>query len=149
MYLVKCINLTWNIGLDWKQRKGGDRAWDGWMASLTPQTWTWTCCSPRGSQSRTWLSDWTTTELGLFPSLCVVPVNPWWHETAQASVQGVLVLEFLWSNHLLAVEPFLIQGHPPPRSLLWCRTAGRVRRHSTCEHNAWIAMQFWTCIIKI
>ena len=57
-----------------KMRAGGerdDRGWDGWMASLTQWTWVW--ASPEswwwtvkpgvllfmGSQSRTWLSDWT------------------------------------------------------------------------------------------
>ena len=69
--------------------------------------------------------------------------------TAQASVQGVLVLEFLWSQYLLAGEPFCIQGHHPPHSLLLCRTVGKVKRHNTCEHNVWIAIQFQTCIIKI
>ena len=51
--------------------EGDDRGWDGWMAS--PTRWTWVWASSRrwwrtgrpsvlqsmGSQSRTWLSDWT------------------------------------------------------------------------------------------
>ena len=48
-----------------------DRGWDGWMASLTPWTWVWAASGSwwwtgrpgvlqsMGSQSRTWLSDWT------------------------------------------------------------------------------------------
>ena len=51
--------------------EGDDRGWDGWMASLTRWTWVWVnsgswWCTGRpgvlqfmGSQSRTWLSDWT------------------------------------------------------------------------------------------
>ena len=51
--------------------EGDEREWDGWMASLTQWTWvlvgfeSW-CWTGRpgmlqlmGSQSRTWLSDWT------------------------------------------------------------------------------------------
>ena len=51
--------------------KGDDRGWDGWMAS--PTQWTWVWINSRswwwtgrpgvllfmGSQSQTWLSDWT------------------------------------------------------------------------------------------
>ena len=48
-----------------------DRGWDGWMASLTWWTWIWVNSGSQwwtgrhgvlrfmGSQSRTWLSDWT------------------------------------------------------------------------------------------
>ena len=32
-----------DAGKDWGQeKKGGDRGWDGWMASLTQRTWIWT-----------------------------------------------------------------------------------------------------------
>ena len=51
--------------------EGNDRGWDGWMALLTQRTWVcadsgswWWTGRPGvlwfiGSQSRTWLSDWT------------------------------------------------------------------------------------------
>ena len=51
--------------------KGDDRGWDGWMASLTQWTWVWVnsgswwrtgrpgMLQSMGSQSQTWLSDWT------------------------------------------------------------------------------------------
>ena len=51
--------------------EGDDRGWDGWMASLTQWTWVWVDSGRwrwtgrpgmlwfMGSQSRTWLSDWT------------------------------------------------------------------------------------------
>ena len=51
------------------------RGWDGWMVSLTQWTWIWTnlgrqwrtegpgMLQSMGSQSQTWLSDWTSTEL--------------------------------------------------------------------------------------
>ena len=37
---------SWLIGKDWcwerlRAREGGDRGWDGWMASLTQWTWVW------------------------------------------------------------------------------------------------------------
>ena len=53
------------------RRKGEDRGWDGWMASLTQWTWLWVnsrswwwtgrpfVLQSMGSQSRTRLSDWT------------------------------------------------------------------------------------------
>ena len=52
--------------------EGGDRGWDGWMASLTQWTWVWAnprdsegqgtlVCSVQGfAKSRTGLSEWTT-----------------------------------------------------------------------------------------
>ena len=59
----------------WERLKAGgegdDREWDGWMASLTWWTWIWRSAGSwwwtgksnmlqsMGSQSRTWLSDWT------------------------------------------------------------------------------------------
>ena len=61
-----------DAGRDWGQEeKGDDRGWDGWMASPTRWTWVWVNCGSlwwtgrpdmpwfMGSQSRTWLSDWT------------------------------------------------------------------------------------------
>ena len=60
----------------WKRLKAGgegdNRRWDGWMASQTQWTWVWTNSGRQwrkgnpdvpqsvGSQSRTWLIDWTT-----------------------------------------------------------------------------------------
>ena len=53
------------------RRRRDDRGWDDWMASPTQWTWVWVdsrswWCTGRpgvlrfmGSQSRTWLSDWT------------------------------------------------------------------------------------------
>ena len=62
-----------DAGKDWSQEeKGDDRAWDGWMASLTGWTWVWVssgswwwtgklgCAAVHAvSKSWTWLSDWT------------------------------------------------------------------------------------------
>ena len=51
--------------------EGDDRGWDGWMASLTRWTWVWAgsgswwwtgnpgVLQSMGSQSRTWMSNWT------------------------------------------------------------------------------------------
>ena len=58
--------------------EGGDRGWDGWMASLTQWTWVWVesgswwwTGSPSmlrfmGSQSRTRLNDWTELKLSVY-----------------------------------------------------------------------------------
>ena len=36
------IGKDLDVGKDWGGRKGGDRGWNGWMASLTQWTWVWT-----------------------------------------------------------------------------------------------------------
>ena len=67
--------------LCWERLKAGgegdDRGWDGWMASPTQWIWVWTSSGSwwwtgkpevlqsMGSQSRTWVSDWTDTMLML------------------------------------------------------------------------------------
>ena len=75
-FATSCEKLThwkrpwfWEgLGAGWK---GDNRGWDGWMASPTPWTWVWVNSRSwwwagrpgvlwfMGSQSRTWLSDWT------------------------------------------------------------------------------------------
>ena len=67
---------SWLIGKDWCWEgmgagEGDDRGWDGWMASLTRWMWVWVNSGSwwwtekpgvlrfMGSQSRTWLSNWT------------------------------------------------------------------------------------------
>ena len=68
-----CEELThWKRPWCWERlRAGGEgdnRGWDGWMASPTQWTWVWVDSGSwwwarrpavHGSQSRTWLSDWT------------------------------------------------------------------------------------------
>ena len=71
-----CEELThWKGHWCWERLRAGgeagDRGWDGWMASPTQWTWVWVdsgswWCSGRpdvlwfvGSQSQTWLRDWT------------------------------------------------------------------------------------------
>ena len=71
-----CEELThWKRPWCWERLKAGgegdDRGWDGWMASSTQRTWVransgrwWRTGRPgvlqsMGSQSRTWLRDWT------------------------------------------------------------------------------------------
>ena len=67
--------------------EGDDRGWDGWMASPTQWTWVWVNSGSwwwtgrpgvlwfMGSQSRTWLSDWT--ELNLNPVIGVLITRSW------------------------------------------------------------------------
>ena len=59
-----CEELThWKISWCWKRlkvgREGGDRGWDGWMASLTRWTWVWV-------SSRSW---WWTGKPGMLQSM--------------------------------------------------------------------------------
>ena len=65
----------WKRPWCWERLKvgweGDDRGWDGWMASLTQWTWVWVSSGSwwwtgkpgmlqsMGSQSQTWLSNWT------------------------------------------------------------------------------------------
>ena len=58
-----------DAGEDWRQKeKGGNKGWDGWMASLTQWTWVWTHSWRQAWQtaghgvtkSLIWLSNWTT-----------------------------------------------------------------------------------------
>ena len=72
-----CEELThWKRPWRWERLRaegeGGDRRWDGWMASPTQWTWVWVNSGrywwtekpgiqSMGSQSWTWLSNWTTT----------------------------------------------------------------------------------------
>ena len=72
--------------------EGDDRGCDGWMASLTQWTWVWIdsgswwwtgrpgMLKSIGSQSRTWMSNWTElnwTELNCI-HVCVIVVNSSW-----------------------------------------------------------------------
>ena len=97
-----CEELTsWKTPWCWGRLKTGEgvnRGWDGWMASLTRWTWVrpssetwWRTRKPSllpfmGSQSQTWLSDWTELNnsfviknsllhslLPLFPCLPLLP----------------------------------------------------------------------------
>ena len=59
--------------IEGRRREGGDREWDGWMASTTmdmslSKLWeivkdreTWCAAVHGAAESQTWLSDWTTT----------------------------------------------------------------------------------------
>ena len=65
-----------DAGRDWGQVKKGMTGWDGWMASPTGWTWAWVNSGSwwstgwpgmlrfMGSQSQTWLSNWTECEVG-------------------------------------------------------------------------------------
>ena len=65
-----------------KAGEGDDRGWDGWMASLTRWTWVlsgswrWTgkpgVLQSMGSQTVTWLSDWT--ELNWWLLMCLFKI---------------------------------------------------------------------------
>ena len=73
-----------DVGKDWRQeKKGDDREWDGWMASMTPWTWVWVISgswwwtgksgmlqSIGVTKSWTWLSDWTDMRHKRYMTLC-------------------------------------------------------------------------------
>ena len=78
---IRCKEPThWKTPWCWERLKAGgkgdDRGWYGWMASLTQWTLAWASSwrwwrtgqtgvlQSMGSQSRTWLSDWTTAITG-------------------------------------------------------------------------------------
>ena len=99
MWRVDSLEKTWLIGKDWCWEGLGaageedDTGWDGWMASPTRWTWVWVNSGSwwwtgrpgvlqfMGSQSQTWLSDWTELNwiflLILTKSKCVIhTLNP-------------------------------------------------------------------------
>ena len=68
------LEKTLMLGKIEGRRRGGDREWDGWMASLTQWTWVfsklqemvkdrkaWHAVVHGVTKSWTWLSDWTAT----------------------------------------------------------------------------------------
>ena len=70
--------------------EGDDRGWDGWMVSPTQWTWVWASSGrwwgtgrpgmlqSMGSQSQTWLGDWTTTVwLLLTPKTLTDTLSDW------------------------------------------------------------------------
>ena len=86
---------SWLIGKDWCWEglgaggEGDDRGWDGWMASLTQWTWVWVNSRSwwwtgrpgvlqfMGSQSRTWLSDWTELNWYLLYNVLLASAIQW------------------------------------------------------------------------
>ena len=99
-------NLThWKRPWCWKRLKaegeGGIRAWDGWMASLTWWTWVWAVSrswwwrgkpgglQSMGSQSWTWLSDWTELNMTIQS-----PLDEWKDIMAcsSQSLDGLLII---------------------------------------------------------
>ena len=87
--------LIWkdpDAGRDWRQEEMGTT--DGWMASLTQQTWVWVNSRSwwwmgrpgvlrfMGSQSRTWLRDWTELRENVINTLVVKFLRRrQWHPT--------------------------------------------------------------------
>ena len=71
MQRVDSFEKTLMLGKIEGRRRRDDRGWDGWMAPLTQRTWVWVDSGSwwwtgrpgvlwfMGSQSRTWLSNWT------------------------------------------------------------------------------------------
>ena len=80
MWRVNSLEKTLMLGKTKAGGEGGDRGWDGWMASLTQWTWVWANsrrwwrtgkpgwrAAVHGvSKSQTWLSDWITIWDGLY-----------------------------------------------------------------------------------
>ena len=86
-----------NAGKDWRlEKKGDNRQWDGWMASLTWWTWVWIISGSwwwtgkpgmlqsMGSQSQTWLSD--RTELRIYQ---LISFKSWDSKKYHYNQQGI------------------------------------------------------------
>ena len=90
----------------WEKPKAGgegdDRAWDGWMASLTQWIWVWASCRSwwwtgrpgllqfHGvAKSQTWLSDWTELNWGNTVLLTSALEEAWKSISLLASVSSV------------------------------------------------------------
>ena len=78
MWRVDLLEKTLILGGIGVRRRRDDRGWDDWMASQTRWTWVWVNSRSwrwtgrpgvlrfMGSQSRTWLSNWTDWQQTLF-----------------------------------------------------------------------------------
>ena len=77
--------------------EGDDRGWNGWMASLTWWTWVWVnsrswwwtekpgVLLSMGSQSQTWLSDWTEPKDCLHLSYSCFPLYCYHHRLTKST----------------------------------------------------------------
>ena len=114
---------------DWRREENGDdRAWDGWMASLT--RWTWVCVSSgswwwtgkpgvrwsMGSQrvGHDWASDWT--ELLIFAGFDIIFVCGWF---PLISAHLPLLLSFSIHNFLVlpVLSHFIVSDSLQPHGL--------------------------------
>ena len=78
---AESLKKTLMMGKIEGRREGGNRGWDSWMVSSIQQTWVsnlrervkdreaWCAVVHGVTKSRTWLSDWTTTEFVTEPSI--------------------------------------------------------------------------------
>ena len=86
--------------------EGDNRGWDGWMASLTQQTWVW-------ANSRRW---WRTGKPGMLQSMGSQRVRHDWATEQQKaptpSSQGQGYLHTPWTNNQVrSVEPINNTAH--------------------------------------
>ena len=104
--------------------EGNDRGWDGWMASPTQWTlvwagsrsWWWTgrpgMLQSMGSQSQTWLSDWT--ELGSWCMQALASHFKNYHVSVSIFMALFLISQFLNFLMTLSLHPLtfsLTSGH--------------------------------------
>ena len=88
-----CEELThWKRPWCWERLRaggeGGNRGWDGWIASLTQ--WTWV-----GANSRRW---WRTGKLGVLQSMWLLRVRHHW-VTKRVGHHWVTKLNWTWLPH--------------------------------------------------
>ena len=85
--------------------QGGDRGWDGWMASPTQWTWVWVDSGSwwwtgrpsvlrfMGSQSQTWLRDWTEVYYRNLGSFRLVPKENSCHVEMRCKLEALSNLD--------------------------------------------------------
>ena len=114
-----CKELThWKRPWCWERLRaggeGGDRGWDGWMASLTGWTWVW-------ASSRSW---WQTGNTGMLQSMGLQRVRHDWATGTTICVHGteqipLLKCPFYPRHRVNAVPPkfpmivFTESANPP------------------------------------
>ena len=106
--------------------EGGNRRWDGWVASLPPWTWVW-------ANSGRW---WRTGRHGVLQSIGLRRVGrDWTRTTGSASVTLSFATSVITGKHNCLPPGDNLA--PPPREGLWHSLSmdreGNIPFHTTCE----------------
>ena len=166
MLATWCEELThWKRPWCWERlRAGGEgdnRGWDSWMASLTQWTWIWVSSGSwwwtgrpgvlqsNGSQSRTWLSNWTELINGscvLIEHACLCSVatvmRPIDYSPPGFSLYGIFQTRLLdW----VAISSSRVSSQPRDWTHVFCISCTGRQILLPVSHlgSPWMFLKFW------